>query len=286
MTGSKITVREGKLVVPEDPIIPFIEGDGVGPDIWRAAQPVWDRAVERAYGGRRFIVWKEILAGEKAYKKTGRWLPEETLQAIREHIVAIKGPLTTPVGGGYRSLNVAMRQALDLYACIRPIRYIDGVPSPIEEPRRVDFVIFRENTEDVYAGIEWPSGSEEAKGVREFLRERFGVHLSEDSGIGLKPISEFRTKRLVRKAINYALEQGRRSVTLVHKGNIMKYTEGAFRDWGYEVAKEFGERVVTESELKGEPPDGVLVVKDRIADSMFQQVLLRPEEYDVIATPN
>ncbi|HDI00693.1 MAG TPA: isocitrate dehydrogenase (NADP(+)), partial [Firmicutes bacterium] len=248
--------------------------------------PVWDRAVERAYGGRRFIVWKEILAGEKAYKKTGRWLPEETLQAIREHIVAIKGPLTTPVGGGYRSLNVAMRQALDLYACIRPIRYIDGVPSPIEEPRRVDFVIFRENTEDVYAGIEWPSGSEEAKGVREFLRERFGVHLSEDSGIGLKPISEFRTKRLVRKAINYALEQGRRSVTLVHKGNIMKYTEGAFRDWGYEVAKEFGERVVTESELKGEPPDGVLVVKDRIADSMFQQVLLRPEEYDVIATPN
>ena len=286
MTGSKITVRDGKLVVPEDPIIPFIEGDGVGPDIWRAAQPVWDRAVERAYGGRRFIVWKEILAGEKAYKKTGRWLPEETLQAIREHIVAIKGPLTTPVGGGYRSLNVAMRQALDLYACIRPIRYIDGVPSPIKEPRRVDFVIFRENTEDVYAGIEWPSGSEDAKEVREFLREKFGVHLSEDSGIGLKPISEFRTKRLVRKAINYALEQGRRSVTLVHKGNIMKYTEGAFRDWGYEVAKEFGDRVVTESELKEETPDGVLVVKDRIADSMFQQVLLRPEEYDVIATPN
>jgi len=286
MSGSKITIQDGRLVVPDDPIIPFIEGDGVGPDIWRAAQPVWDRAVERAYGGRRFIVWKEVLAGEKAYRKTGQWLPEETLQTIREHIVAIKGPLTTPVGGGYRSLNVAIRQALDLYACIRPIRHIEGVPSPLREPWKVDLVIFRENTEDVYAGIEWPSESEDARAMRDFLRERFGVSLREDTGIGLKPISRFCTQRLVRKAINYALEHGRRSVTLVHKGNIMKYTEGAFRDWGYEVAREFGSKVVLESEIQGEPPDGVVLVKDRIADSMFQQVLLRPEEYDVIATSN
>lgn len=286
MSGSKITVQDGKLIVPDDPIIPFIEGDGVGPDIWRAAQPVWDTAVERAYGGRKFIVWKEVPAGEKAYRKTGRWLPEETLQTIREHIVAVKGPLTTPVGGGYRSLNVAIRQALDLYACIRPIRYIKGVPSPLKEPWKVDLVIFRENTEDVYAGIEWPSESEEARSIRDFLGERFGVWVREDAGIGLKPISKFCTQRLVRKAINYALEHGRKSVTLVHKGNIMKYTEGAFRDWGYEVAREFGDRVAFESELWDGPLDGVVLLKDRIADSMFQQVLLRPEEYDVIATSN
>ena len=289
--GEWIEVREGKWVVPERPIVPFIVGDGIGPDIWRATKTVLDAAIAQAYGGKRRVVWREIYAGERAYKRCGAWLPRETVEAIRTHLVAIKGPLTTPVGGGYRSLNVTLRQELDLYACIRPVRYFEGVPTPVKHPERVDVVIFRENTEDVYAGIEWPQGSDEAKKVIGYLNREMGTHLSADSGIGIKPISLQRTKRLVRKAIRYALEQGRDSVTLVHKGNIMKYTEGAFKDWGYEVAQEeFGDRTLTEVDLwerfGGRRPSDKIVVKDRIADSMFQQVLLRPEEYSVIATPN
>jgi len=284
--GEAITIHDGELVVPGRPIVPFIEGDGTGPDIWRATRMVLDAAVEKAYGGERRIAWMEVLAGEKALERTGEWLPEETLQALREFRVGIKGPLTTPVGGGIRSLNVTLRQVLDLYACIRPVRYIPGVPSPMRQPEKVDFVIFRENTEDVYAGIEWPAGSEEAERVRAFLREEIGVEVREGSGIGIKPISEFGSKRLVAAAIRYALRHRRRSVTLVHKGNIMKFTEGAFRDWGYEVAREqFGDRIVLESEATG-PRDGRLLINDRIADAMFQQILLRPDEYDVLATPN
>ncbi len=287
MEGEKIRVENGKLVVPDRPIIPFIEGDGVGPDIMSASMKVWNAAVEYAYGGRRKIIWKEIYAGEKAQRLKGELLPAETIEAIREHIVAIKGPLTTPVGGGYRSLNVALRQILDLYACIRPVKWIKGVPAPVKRPDLLDVVIFRENTEDVYAGIEWPKGSREALKVIEFLKKEFGVRIREDSGIGIKPISEFATKRLVRKAILYAIENNRRSVTIVHKGNIMKYTEGAFKDWAYELAKEeFANKVVFESELEGEAPEGKIVMKDRIADNMLQQILTRPAEYDVIALPN
>jgi isocitrate dehydrogenase len=281
---------QDRLEVPDRPIIPFIEGDGTGPDIWRATRHVLDGAVEKLYGGSRSIAWFEVLAGEKAYNKTGEWLPNDTLEAIRRYRVAIKGPLTTPVGGGIRSLNVALRQILDLYTCVRPVRYFAGVPSPVREPQKVDMVIFRENIEDVYAGIEWKSGSDDAKKVIDFLAS-LGKEVRPDSGIGIKPISPFGSKRLVRKALRYAIAHNRKSVTLMHKGNIMKFTEGAFKDWGYEEAKErFGDRTVSEAELwdqyGGKAPAGRIVVKDRIADSMFQQVLLRPDEYDVIATTN
>jgi isocitrate dehydrogenase len=280
---------EERLEVPDRPLIPFIEGDGIGPDIWRATRWVLDAAVDKLYDGQRAIRWVEVLAGEKAHAATGQWLPADTLEAIRRHRVAIKGPLTTPVGGGIRSLNVALRQELDLYACVRPVRYYQGVPSPVREPERVDMVIFRENTEDVYAGIEWPAGSDQARQLIAFLRE-LGKTVRPDSGIGIKPVSETGSKRLVRKALRYALAQGRKSVTLVHKGNIMKFTEGAFKDWGYAVARdEFGERTVSEDDSAGgATPAGParIVIKDRIADSMFQQILLRPQEYDVLATTN
>ena len=273
------------LNVPDSPTIPFIEGDGIGPDIWHAARPVLDAAVAKAYGGVKRIEWLEVLAGEKAYEATGEWLPEATLEAIRAHHVAIKCPLTTPVGGGIRSLNVALRQILDLYACVRPVRYYRGTPSPVKAPEKLDVVIFRENTEDVYAGIEWRAESPEAAKLRTFLRDELDCDkVREDAGIGIKPISRFATRRLVAMAIKYALARGLKSVTLVHKGNIMKFTEGAFRDWGYEVAAdEFGEQTVREGEGAA---DGRIVMKDRIADAMFQQVLTRPGEYEVIALPN
>jgi len=293
-TGRRITRdASGRLVVPDDPIIPFIEGDGIGPDIWAASVRVFDAAVEKAYGGRRRIVWHEIYAGEKAIVVygAGSWLPEDTIQAIREFGVAIKGPLTTPVGGGIRSINVGLRLILDLYACVRPVRWYEGVPSPVKEPGKLDVVIFRENTEDVYAGIEFEQGSPEAKKLIEFLARELGKKVRPDSGVGIKPISITGTERLVRMAIRYAIENRRKSITLVHKGNIMKFTEGAFRDWGYAVAKrEFRDSIVTEDELwdqhKGEMPAGKILIKDRIADAMFQQVLLRPDEYDILATPN
>uniref|UniRef100_A0A832LV33 Isocitrate dehydrogenase [NADP] n=1 Tax=Caldimicrobium thiodismutans TaxID=1653476 RepID=A0A832LV33_9BACT len=289
---SKIRLREDlSLDVPNDPEIAYIEGDGIGPDITRAMIKVVDAAVAKAYGGQRKILWKEALAGEKAFRETGEYLPEETLKTIKECVIAIKGPLTTPVGGGFRSINVTLRQVLDLYACVRPVRWIPGTPSPVREPHKVNMVIFRENTEDVYAGIEYQAGSPEAKKLIEFIRENFGKNIREDSGIGIKPISAFGTKRLVRKAIQYALEKGLPSVTLVHKGNIMKFTEGAFRAWGYELAREeFPDRTVAEEELSLRYPQGVpkgvVVIKDRIADAMFQWALLRPEEYSVLATPN
>ncbi len=288
----RITLRSDfTLQVPDDPEIAYIEGDGIGPDITRAMLLVVNSAVEKAYGGRRRIIWREVLAGEKAFKETGNYLPEETLKSIRECVVAIKGPLTTPVGGGFRSINVTLRQVLDLYACVRPVRWIPGTPTPVREPQKVNMVIFRENTEDVYAGIEWPAGSPEAKRLIEFLRDTFGKEIREDSGIGIKPISAFGTKRLVRKAIQYAIENGLPSVTLVHKGNIMKFTEGAFRAWGYEVAREeFPDKTVAEEEIPQRYPNGVpagvVVIKDRIADAMFQWALLRPEEYSILATPN
>jgi isocitrate dehydrogenase len=289
--GTKIQFKNGRLVVPDDPIIPFIEGDGIGVDIWAASVRVIEAAVDKAFGGQKRIVWKEILAGEKAHKATGEWLPDATCEAIREHMVAIKGPLTTPVGGGIRSLNVALRQILDLFACVRPVRYFKGTPSPVKHPEKMDVVIFRENTEDVYAGIEWAQGSPEAKKVIDFLTKELKAKIRPDSGIGIKPISVTGTKQLVRMAIQYALARKRKSVTLVHKGNIMKYTEGAFRDWGYELAREeFGNVTVSEDDLwskyKGRAPEGVVVIKDRIADSMFQQILTRTDEYDILATPN
>jgi isocitrate dehydrogenase len=285
--GEAIHARDKKLSVPDNPVIPFIEGDGTGPDIWRAARSVFEAAVLQAYGGRRRVAWYEVFAGEKAFRQFNDWLPQGTLDAIRHFHVAIKGPLTTPVGGGFRSLNVTLRQLLDLYVCLRPVRYYPGVPSPVRNPDRLDVVIFRENTEDVYAGIEWRQGTPEALQVIDFLNRQMGKNIRPDSGIGIKPISVFGSKRLVRRAIQYAIENGRRSVTLVHKGNIMKFTEGAFRDWGYELVKEeFPDTCVTEAEAGVEAPRGKILVKDRIADSMFQQVLLRPEEYDVIATPN
>ena len=286
--GERITIESGKPVVPAQPIIPFIEGDGIGPDIWRATQAVVDASVSKAYEGERRIAWMEVYAGEKGHEKTGDWLPEETFEALREFKVGIKGPLTTPVGGGIRSLNVTIRQVLDLYSCIRPVRWIKGVPSPMKEPEKLDVVIYRENTEDVYAGIEWVSGSAEANRVRAFLVDEMGVSIREESGIGIKPMSPFGTKRHVTAAIRYALERNRRLVTLVHKGNIMKFTEGAFRDWGYEVAQEeFSDTTVAEAAVwDGADPAGKLLVNDRIADAMFQQVLLRPDEYDVLVTPN
>jgi isocitrate dehydrogenase len=282
---------EGKLLVPNFPIIPFIEGDGTGPDIWRATRFILDEAVTRAYGGGRKIHWVEALAGEKAYTHTGTWLPEETLKQMRAHRVAIKGPLTTPVGEGFRSLNVALRQELDLYACIRPVKYIPGIPSPLRRPEEVDMVVFRENTEDVYAGIEWEAGSPTAARLIDLVKRETGQEIRPDSGIGLKPMSRTATSRLVRMAIQYALDHKAKSVTLVHKGNIMKYTEGAFRNWGYATAREeFGEWVVTEEEVLrdygGKVPPGKLLINDRIADAMFQQILLRPAEYDVLAMPN
>ncbi len=289
--GERIQVQDGKLVVPDHPIIPFIEGDGIGPDIWRATRRVVEAAVEKAYGGRRRIAWYEVYAGEKAYREFGDWLPPDTLRAFAYYYVGIKGPLTTPVGGGYRSLNVALRQLLDLYACVRPVRWFEGVPAPIRHPERVDMVVFRENTEDVYTGIEWPAGSAEAERIIQWLRSEFGVEVRPGSAIGLKPMSEFCSKRLVRKAIQYALDHRRRNVTLVHKGNIMKYTEGAFREWGYQVAKEeFGDRTVTWEEVQkqygGQVPEGKLLIQDFIADVTFQHILIRPQDIDVIATPN
>ncbi len=286
--GERITIDRGKPIVPAQPIIPFIEGDGIGPDIWRATQAVVDASVAKVYGGERRIAWMEIYAGEKANEKTGEWLPEETFEALREFKVGIKGPLTTPVGGGIRSLNVTLRQVLDLYSCIRPVRWIEGVPAPVKEPERLDVVIYRENTEDVYAGIEWASGSAGARRVRAFLVDEMGSFIREESGIGIKPISPFGTKRHVAAAIRYALDRNSRVVTLVHKGNIMKFTEGAFKDWGYEVAQEeFADVTIAESAVwDGADPAGKLLINDRIADAMFQQVLLRPDEYDVIVTPN
>ena len=291
-SGEWITLDADKNIrVPSKPNIGFIEGDGTGPDIWAAARPVFEAAVLRAYSGERKIHWFELLAGERAAKETGAPLPRETIELIRKSVVAIKGPLTTPVGTGFRSLNVALRQLLDLYACIRPVRYISGLPSPVRHPEKVNMTIFRENTEDVYAGIEWASGSEEAKKLTQFILENFNVSLPENAGIGIKPISPAGTKRLVRRAVSYAIERGCPSVTIVHKGNIMKFTEGAFRTWGYEVAQEeFGDRTITEADIQlkfgGKPPNGAVVIKERITDSMFQQVLLRPEEYSVIATSN
>ncbi len=304
--GEKITVSNGILNVPNNPIIPFIEGDGIGPDIWAAASRVLEASVEKAYNGEKSLVWKEVLAGEKAFNQTGEWLPNETLDAIREYIIAIKGPLTTPIGGGIRSLNVALRQELDLFTCLRPVRYFQGVPSPVKRPEDTDMVIFRENTEDIYAGIEYAKGSDEVKKLINFLQNEMGVNkirFPETSGIGIKPVSEEGTKRLVRAAINYAITEGRKSVTLVHKGNIMKFTEGAFKNWGYEIAEqEFSDKVFTWSEydriVESEGKDaankaqadaevaGKILIKDSIADIFLQQILTRPSEFDVVATMN
>jgi isocitrate dehydrogenase len=289
--GERIEVRDRALRVPDTPIIPYIEGDGTGPDIWRATARVLEAAVRKAYGGRRRIVWFEVFAGEKAHTRFGTWLPEDTLRAFAYYVVGIKGPLTTPVGGGMRSLNVALRQLLDLYACVRPVRYFEGVPSPVRYPEQVDVVIFRENTEDIYVGYEFPGGSPEARRLIEFVRREFGWTVREDAGVGLKPMSPFGTKRLVRKAIRYALDRGRRSVTLVHKGNIMKYTEGAFKTWGYEVAREeFGDRTIAWEEVQerhgGVAPPGKVLIQDYIADVTFQHLLTRPRSFDVIATGN
>ncbi|MCK8489509.1 NADP-dependent isocitrate dehydrogenase [Paenibacillus sp. MBLB2552] len=304
--GEKITIQDGKLQVPNHPVIPFIEGDGTGRDIWKASKRVLDAAVEKAYGGEKRIAWYEVFAGEKAFNTYGEWLPADTLTAIREYIVAIKGPLTTPIGGGIRSLNVALRQELDLYVCLRPVRYFEGVPSPVKRPELVDMVIFRENTEDIYAGIEYKEGSEEVKKVLAFLQNEMGVNkirFPETSGIGIKPVSEEGSKRLVRAAVEYAIKHGRKSVTLVHKGNIMKFTEGAFKNWGYEVAEaEFGDKVFTWAEYdrikeqsgadaanqaqKVAEAEGKVIIKDAIADIALQQVLTRPTDFDVIATLN
>ncbi|QGH35294.1 NADP-dependent isocitrate dehydrogenase [Gracilibacillus salitolerans] len=304
--GQKITVENGVVQTPDKPVIPFIEGDGTGPDIWAASSRVLEAAVEKAYNGEKGIEWKEVLAGQKAYDQTGEWLPEETLDAIREYKIAIKGPLTTPIGGGIRSLNVALRQKLDLFTCLRPVRWFEGVPSPVKRPEDTDMVIFRENTEDIYAGIEWQEGSEEVKKVIDFLQKEMGVEnirFPETSGLGVKPVSKEGTTRLVRAAIDYAINEGRKSVTLVHKGNIMKFTEGAFKNWGYELAeKEYGDKVFTWAEYdkiveeKGrEAADkaqadaeaaGRIIVKDAIADIFLQQILTRPKEFDVVATMN
>jgi len=285
--GEKIMFIDGKLVVPHRPVIPYIEGDGTGPDIWRAAVRVFDRAVELCWNGRRRILWKEVLAGEKAFREKGEWLPRETVDAFQEHRVGIKGPLTTPVGEGIRSLNVALRMKLDLYACVRPVRHFPGVPSPVKEPQKVDMVVFRENTEDVYAGFELEEGKEETRSLIDYLGETYGWEIHPDSGIGIKPISRSGSRRLVRAAIDFAVTKGRRSVTLVHKGNIQKFTEGAFRKWGYELAKEsYPDRLTTWEEAGGKMPQDKVLVKDTIADIFFQQALLRPDEFDVIATTN
>jgi isocitrate dehydrogenase len=291
--GEKIVFENGKISVPDNPVVGFIEGDGTGPDIWRASKLVFDAAVEKAFKGKKKIAWMEIYAGEKALSVYGKnkWLPEETVDAIRDYSVAIKGPLTTPVGGGIRSLNVALRQLLDLFACVRPVKYYTGVPSPMKRPQDLNIVLYRENTEDVYSGVEFKSGTKEAEDLINYINRKFEKSIRKPSGIGIKPISEFGSKRLVKKALEYAVENNSKSVTLVHKGNIMKFTEGAFKEWGYEVAKaEFRDKIVTEDELwsdfNGKMPEGKILVKDRIADSMFQQLLLRPSEYEVVATPN
>jgi isocitrate dehydrogenase len=289
--GEKIIYRNGRLEVPDNPIVAFIEGDGIGVDITPASLRVWDAAVARAYGGQRQIAWMEIYAGEKAEALYGTYMPEESFDAMREYVVGIKGPLTTPIGGGFRSLNVTLRQVLDLYACVRPVRYIPGTPSPMKEPEKMNIVIFRENTEDVYAGIEWPAESDEARRLIRFMNEELGKNIATAAAIGIKPVSEFGSKRLIRQAIEHAIQRQRRSVTLVHKGNIMKFTEGAFKTWGYELAaEEFGEVTLTEEQLwdehNGRAPEGKIVIKDRIADNMLQQMLTRTDEYDVIATLN
>ncbi|MDP3149744.1 MAG: isocitrate dehydrogenase (NADP(+)) [Ignavibacteria bacterium] len=291
--GEKITFANGNITVPDNPIVLFIEGDGIGPDIWRASKLVFDEAVKKVYGGKKKIAWVEVYAGEKALKVYGKdkWLPQETVDAIKEYSIAIKGPLTTPIGGGIRSLNVALRQLLDLFACVRPVKYYQGTPSPMKRPQDLDIVIFRENTEDVYAGIEFKSGSPEAEALIKYINTKFDKNIRKLSGIGIKPISEFGSRRLVKKAIEFAIAKNRKSVTLVHKGNIMKFTEGSFKEWGYKVAKEeFADFVVTEDELwknfNGKMPEGKILLKDRIADSIFQQLLLRPNEYEVLATPN
>ncbi len=286
--GKKIVMgKDGKLVVPDKPVVPFIQGDGTGPDIWRASVRIMDGAVKKAYRGKRAIQWKEVLAGETSFQKTGSWLPEETVDAFREYLVGIKGPLTTPVGGGIRSLNVTLRQTLDLYVCLRPVKYFAGVPSPVKHPEKVDMVIFRAHTEDVYAGLELKEGTPEAKKLIEFCAKEFKWKIRPDSGVGLKPISETGSKRLIRAAIEYAIKNGRKSVTLVHKGNIQKFTEGAFRAWGYEVAKEeFGKETVSWEECGGKAPEGKILIKDAIADNFLQQILTRPDEFDVIATTN
>ncbi len=288
--GEKITIQNGVLKVPDHPIMPFIEGDGTGPDIWRAAVRVFDAAVEKAYGGKKKISWFEVYAGETAFKKFNTWLPDDTVDAFREYLVGIKGPLTTPVGKGIRSLNVALRQMLDLYVCLRPVRYFKGVPSPVKRPEKVDMVIFRENTEDIYAGIEWESGTPEAKKLIEFLQKEMNVtkiRFPKTSGIGIKTVSQEGTERLVRSALDYAIKHKRKSVTFVHKGNIMKYTEGAFRDWGYGLTKrEYQGKAIGWDDCGGKPPAGQVLVKDAIADITLQQVLTRPEDFDVIATLN
>ncbi|MBI2675781.1 MAG: isocitrate dehydrogenase (NADP(+)) [Candidatus Aenigmarchaeota archaeon] len=288
MQGEKITKNKEGLIVPNRPMIGLIEGDGIGPEVSRAMRLVVDAAVKKAYKGKREIMWDSLLAGEAAFRRTGDYLPAETIEKIKGNVVSIKGPLTTPVGGGFKSLNVTMRQELDLFACFRPVKYINGVPSPMKKPELVDAVVFRENIEDVYAGIEWKAGSEDAKRAIEFFNSKMGTNIAHEAAIGVKPMSSFNSKRLVREAIKYAIRKQRKSVTLVHKGNIMKYTEGAFREWGYEVAREeFPDETITEAEiLKGADSSGKIIIKDRIADSMFQQVLLRPDEYDVIACPN
>ena len=289
--GKKITLEGESLNIPDNPIIPVIEGDGIGRDIMKASRRVLDAAVKKTYGGKKRIVWFDIYAGDAAQAKYGEVLPSDTFEAIKHFVVALKGPLTTPVGGGYRSLNVTLRQVLNLYACVRPVRYFEGVPSPVKHPEKMNVVIYRENTEDVYAGIEWAEGTQEVKKLIKWLNETFNLSIRPDSGIGIKPMSITGTNRLIRKAIKFALENNRRSVTMVHKGNIMKYTEGAFRDWGYKLATtEFRDQVVTEDELwsqhDGKIPEGKIVIKDRIADSMFQQILTRTADYDVLATPN
>ena len=289
--GKKIDFKDGRYVIPDNPILPFIEGDGIGLDIWPASKRVFDAAVAKAYGGKRRVAWMEVLAGEKAFKRTKEWLPQETVDAMNEFSIGIKGPLTTPVGGGIRSLNVTLRQVLDLYACVRPVRYIKGVPAPVKRPELMNVVIFRENTEDVYAGVEWQEGTPEAKKVIDFLNQTMGKKIRPDSGIGIKPISITGSRNLIRRAIRHAIEKGRRRVTLMHKGNIMKFTEGAFRDWGYELAaQEFPSQTITEEAVwekhGGKIPEGKVMINDRIADSMFQQIVLRPDEYEVIAAPN
>ncbi|MBR5915024.1 MAG: NADP-dependent isocitrate dehydrogenase [Spirochaetia bacterium] len=285
--GTKISMQNGQFIVPDDPIIPYIEGDGTGPDITRTALPVIDEAVRLAYGGKRRIEWKEVLAGEKAFNTVGDWLPAETLAAFQEYRVGLKGPLTTPVGGGRRSLNVALRQKLDLYVCLRPVKYFEGVPSPVKNPQLVDMVVFRENTEDVYAGYETPAGDAKTEKLAAFLKEEFGWDIHSGSGIGIKPVSRERTERLVRAAIEYAIANNRKYITLVHKGNIMKYTEGAFRNWGYELAeREYPGKVMTAEEAGANPPAGTIIIKDCIADAFLQQILTRPADHDVIATLN
>jgi len=286
--SDKIIMKDGKLLVPDNPIIPFIEGDGTGPDIWRAAKIVFDAAVKKAYGGKKSVQWKEVAAGEKSYKATGEYLPNETIQSFIDYHIGIKGPLTTPVGGGIRSLNVTLRQKLDLYVCLRPVKYFEGVPTPVKHPEDVDMVVFRENTEDVYAGFETRYDSEKTERLASFLKTEFGWSINKDTGIGIKPISKAYTERLVRAAIEYAIENKRKSITLVHKGNIMKFTEGAFREWGYELAKnEFRNYIVTWDEIKDDKiPEGKILIKDAIADAFLQQILTRPSEYDIIATTN